>query len=145
MAARTFLTTAERAERVVLVAAARTGGIKATILGEIESLIGEKAYVGVAPVIASASTITHGAAGATVVVTLTGCTFKSAIAAGDLTIGLSTTALTLSTITRDTVRQVTLVFTGTADGGDLTILVKASGLAGTDLPSNTKTITVPAV
>ncbi len=139
---RTILTAARRAEHVEAVKAARAAGVKADIKTELEGLLQQRDYTPV--VIATASTIANGAASPSVVVTITGDTFEAGIAAGDLTIGLGTTALTLNTVTRDSATQVTLAFTGTAAEGALSIKVKASGLVLTPyLVSNEITVAVP--
>jgi hypothetical protein len=95
-----------------------------------------------APVIATSSTIANGAVAPTVAVT--GTNFKSGIGTSDLTIELGTTGLTLNSVTFVSVTGITIVFTGTAGGGDVTIQVKTSAFEPASLSvSNTLTVTIP--
>ena len=149
--ARTFQTTAERTGHIAAVKAARlvarTAASRVIALNQARGLIGVQSGYHVPyvlPAIASASAIAHGASGGTIVVTLVGDTFKAGIATSNITFGYSTTALTISTTTRNNSGQITLVFTGTADGGNLTITPKAAAYdVGLYVPA-TLTIVVPA-
>lgn len=70
--------------------------------------------------------------GATIVLTLSGDTFAAAAETiENFTVDAGTTGLTLSTSTKDSDTQVTLVFTGTVGAGTLSIGVKATALTGT--------------
>ena len=148
--ARTFLTTADRALHVTAAKAARllghTTATRAVTLNQVKGLTGAGASTGhtyIKPAIATVSTIAHGATGATVVVTLVGDTFKTGIATSDITFAYDTTGLTISTTTRNTSTQITLVFTGTSDAGVLSITPKASAYdVGLYVPAAV-TITVP--
>lgn len=85
------------------------------------------------PFISTVSRPNVGETGATIVLTLSGDTFH-ATAAGttsNYTIDAGTTGLTLSTATRNSTTQVTLVFTGTVGLGTLSIKAKAAALTGT--------------
>ena len=139
---RTILTAARRIEHQDAVKAARTAEVKADIQTELEGLLQYREYTPV--VIATLSTIANGASAPDVVVTLTGDTYEVAIAVGDLSVDVGTTALTLDSVTRDSATQITIGFTGTAAEGTLTIKVKASGLVLTPyLISNAVSIDVP--
>lgn len=84
------------------------------------------------PFISTVSTPKVGETGATIVLTLSGDTF--ATAAGTITnftVDAGTTGLTLSTSTKDSNTQATLVFTGTVDVGTLSIKATATALTGT--------------
>lgn len=84
------------------------------------------------PFISTVSTPKVGETGATIVLTLSGDTF--ATAAGTITnftVDVGTTGLTLSTSTKDSNTQVTLVFTGTVELGTLSIKATATALTGT--------------
>lgn len=84
------------------------------------------------PFISTVSVPEVGGDGATIVLTLSGDTF--ATAAGTITnftIDAGTTGLTLSTSTKDSDTQVTLVFTGTVGAGTLSIKATATALTGT--------------
>ena len=84
------------------------------------------------PFISTVSTPKVGETGATIVLTLSGDTF--AAAAGTITnftVDAGTTGLTLSTSTKDSNTQVTLVFTGTVGAGTLSIGATATALTGT--------------
>lgn len=84
------------------------------------------------PFISTVSTPKVGETGATIVLTLSGDTF--ATAAGTITnftVDAGTTGLTLSTSTKDSNTQVTLVFTGTVGVGTLSIKATATALTGT--------------
>jgi hypothetical protein len=141
--ARTILTAARRAEHVAATKNARAAGVKADIKTEMEGLLQSRDYTSV--VIATASTIANGAVDPDVVVTLTGDTFESGIANGDLEVDAGDTALTLDSVNRDSDTQTTVGFTGTAAEGTLSIKVKASGLALTPyLISNEIAVAVPA-
>ena len=70
--------------------------------------------------------------GATIVLTLSGDTFAAAAETiENFTVDAGTTGLTLSTSTKDSDTQVTLVFTGTVGAGTLSIGAKAAALTGT--------------
>ncbi len=141
--ARTILTATRRAEHVEALKNARVAGVKDDIKAELEGLLQYRDYTPV--VIATVSTIAHGAVAPDIVVTLTGDTFEAGIDTGDLVVDVGTTALTLDSVVRDSDTQITVGFTGTADEGILTIKVKASGLVRTPyLISNAITIVVPA-
>jgi len=140
---REFMTPARRDEHATALLAARSAGVRASSVLELQGIIQPGTYTPV--VIASVSTIAHGATGATIVVTLTGDTFESGVGNSDLTVDVGTTGLTLSTTTRNSSTQITVVFTGTADEGTLSIKVKASGLVTTPYCiSNAVLIVVPA-
>jgi len=140
---REFMTPARRDEHATAVLAARDAGVRADSILELKGIIQPEGYVPVA--ISSVSTIANGAVAPDVVVTLEGDTFEAAIATGDLTVDVGTTALTLDSVTRDTDTQITVGFTGTAAEGMLSIKVKASGLVTTPYCiSNAVEIAVPA-
>jgi hypothetical protein len=70
--------------------------------------------------------------GATIVLTLSGDTFvEAAETITNFTVDAGTTGLTLSTSTKDSDTQVTLVFTGTVGAGTLSIGATATALTGT--------------
>lgn len=140
---REFMTPARRDEHAVAILAARSGGVRASSVLELKGLVQPEGYTPV--VISSVSTIAHGASTPSVVITLVGDTFESGISSSDLTVDVGTTTLVLGTTTRDSATQITVGFTGTADGGLLSIKVKASGLVTTPYCiTNPVEITVPA-
>jgi len=95
------------------------------------------------PVIATTSTIANGAAAPTV--TVTGTNFKAGIGAADLTVGVGITTLTLGTVSFVSATKITVVFTGTAAAGEVTIQAKTSAFDPVSLStSNVLTVTVPA-
>ena len=139
---RVILTAARRAEHQDAVKAARAAKVKADIQTEFEGLLQYREYTPV--VIATESTIGNGASNPSVIITLTGDTFETGIAVGDLVVDVGTTTLVLNTVTRDSATQLTVAFTGTAAEGTLTIKVKASGFVLTPyLISNAISIDVP--
>lgn len=84
------------------------------------------------PFISTVSRPKVGETGATIVLTLSGDTFTAAAGTiTNFTIDAGTTGLTLSTSTKDSNTQVTLVFTGTVGLGTLSIKAKAAALTGT--------------
>lgn len=83
------------------------------------------------PFISTVSRPKVGATGATIVLTLSGDTFATAAETpANFTIDAGTTGLTLSTSTKDSNTQVTLVFTGTVEVGTLSIKATATALTG---------------
>lgn len=85
------------------------------------------------PFISTVSRPKVGETGATIVLALSGDTFHETAAGTttNYTIDAGTTGLTLSTATRNSTTQVTLVFTGTVGLGTLSIKAKAAALTGT--------------
>lgn len=85
------------------------------------------------PFISTVSRPKVGETGATIVLTLSRDTFHDTAAGTttNYTIDAGTTGLTLSTATRNSTTQVTLVFTGTVGLGTLSIKAKAAALTGT--------------
>jgi hypothetical protein len=84
------------------------------------------------PFISTVSVPKVGEDGATIVLTLSGDTFvEAAETITNFTVDAGTTGLTLSTSTKDSDTQVTLVFTGTVGAGTLSIGATATALTGT--------------
>ncbi|MDY0387402.1 MAG: hypothetical protein RBT65_09805 [Methanolobus sp.] len=84
------------------------------------------------PFISTVSVPKVGEDGATIVLTLSGDTFAAAAGTiANFTVDAGTTGLTLSTSTKDSDTQATLVFTGTIDVGTLSIRATATALTGT--------------
>ena len=84
------------------------------------------------PFISTVSVPKVGEDGATIVLTLSGDKFATAAGTTtNFTVDAGTTGLTLSTSTKDSDTQVTLVFTGTVGAGTLSIKASATALTGT--------------
>ena len=84
------------------------------------------------PFISTVSVPKVGEDGATIVLTLSGDTFvEAAETIANFTVDVGTTGLTLSTSTKNSNTQTTLVFTGTVEVGTLSIKATATALTGT--------------
>jgi len=84
------------------------------------------------PFISTVSVPKVGEDGATIVLTLSGDTFvEAAETIANFTVDVGTTGLTLSTSTKNSNTQTTLVFTGTVEVGTLSIKATAIALTGT--------------
>lgn len=139
---RTILTVARRTDHVEAVKAARAAGVKTDIQTELKGLLQHRDYLPV--VIAAESMVLNGTVDPSIEVALTGDTFEPGITLADLEVDPGTTALTLSSVTRDNDSKITVGFTGTAVQGTLTLKVKASGLVRTPyLISNEIKVVVP--
>jgi PGF-pre-PGF domain-containing protein len=79
-------------------------------------------------------------------INLTGTNFASDIATDDLTVDIGTTNLTLASVTLESSTIVTLVFTGTAEVGNLTVQAKTSAFnPKSTVASNILTVIVGSV
>lgn len=93
--------------------------------------------------ISTVSTIAHEANGATVVVDVADTTFLAGCSnAANWDIDVGTTGLTLAGIVKTSGTRATFTFTGTADGGTLTIQALRGAVTNGN-PSNVISITVP--
>ena len=79
------------------------------------------------PVIATSSTLTTGASGASIFVTSTG--FAPIVSTSDFTVSYGTTGLTLLSVTNTSTTSKTLVFNGTVTAGTLQITAKTSAFS----------------
>jgi surface protein len=96
-----------------------------------------------APVIATTSTISAGAVNPVVSVTTSSSVFAAGVSVADFDINVGSTGLTVGTVTRVSVTEATIAFTGTAQLGAVTIQARTSAFdpAG-NTDSNTVTVTV---
>ncbi len=119
-----------------------TNGGKVYAIKGWDAPLAPENIAGAMDAIATTSTITNGAVDPTIIVTGSG--FKVGITADDLVVGLGTTGLSVSAVTRVSATQINVGFTGTAAAGDVTIQAKTSAYdPAAGAASNTLTVTVP--
>ena len=112
--------------------------------GASSSTIVYKAGTGVLnPTISTSSTIANGAVNPSI--TITGSSFETSTTPSLFTIGLGTTGLTVDTATFVSSSSITIVFSGTAVFGTITIQANANAYAPVaSSASNTISVNVPA-